>query len=252
MTKDSRDDTVWLSSLGLVDTEEQHIAMLFPASSMKKLAVRKGKNPNMGHPDIDLAFSIFSKSNSMSITSKNKHVTREVLEEYPEPTDIQSIVKVVCPRGNNLHEATWPDGKTALCSMPPKYRNRVWIKRNDFMIVEPIEEGDKVAAEIVNILLPPQIRHLKVKNLWPPEFVQQDPRGERATGKAKAGHGGKGGAATVASSMEVESAAVPAPDDSESEDDMSDLVANNNRRYFEEEPDDDEETESESEDEAEL
>ena len=124
----------------------------------------------------------------------------QVLEEYPEPTDIQSIVKVVCPRGNNLHEATWPDGKTALCSMPPKYRNRVWIKRNDFMIVEPIEEGDKVAAEIVNILLPPQIRHLKVKNLWPPEFVQQDPRGERATGKAKAGHGGKGGAATVASS----------------------------------------------------
>ena len=37
----------WLISLGLVDTEEQHIAMLFPASSMKKLAVRKGKNPNM-------------------------------------------------------------------------------------------------------------------------------------------------------------------------------------------------------------
>lgn len=38
------------------------------------------------------------------------------------------------------------------------------------MIVEPIDEGDKVKAEIVHILAPPQIRHLKKSDLWPVEF----------------------------------------------------------------------------------
>lgn len=183
----------------------------------------------------------------------------QVLEEYPEPTDLQSIVKVVCPRGNNLHEFSWPDGRTALCSMPSKFRNRVWIKRGDYMIVEPIEEGDKVAAEIVNILLPPQIRHLKVKNLWPQEFIPRDPRQEShaAAAAAAAAVGGSGSSVATADGTGAAgidgTAGATAPvveemlaSGSESEDDMSDLVANTNRRYFAEEPD---ETESEEEDE---
>ena len=39
------------------------------------------------------------------------------------------------------------------------------------MIVEPIEEGNKVCAEIVYILFPKQIKYLKDEKLWyVPEF----------------------------------------------------------------------------------
>ena len=51
--------------------------------------------------------------------------------------------------------------------MPTKFRKNVWIKRGDFCIVEPIEEGDKVKAEIVRILYKDQIRHIKAENSWP-------------------------------------------------------------------------------------
>ena len=56
--------------------------------------------------------------------------------------------------------------------MPTKFRKNVWIKRGDFCIVEPIEEGDKVKAEIVRILYKDQIRHIKSENSWP--FKDQD------------------------------------------------------------------------------
>ena len=36
----------------------------------------------------------------------------------------------------------------------------------DYVILDPIEEGDKVKAEIAAILYPEQIRHLKKRNLW--------------------------------------------------------------------------------------
>lgn len=36
----------------------------------------------------------------------------------------------------------------------------------DFVIVEPIAEGNKVQAEIVHILYPRQIKHLKGNGLW--------------------------------------------------------------------------------------
>ena len=37
--------------------------------------------------------------------------------------------------------------------MPTKFRKNVWIKRGDYVLVQPIEEGDKVKAEIVQILM---------------------------------------------------------------------------------------------------
>lgn len=36
----------------------------------------------------------------------------------------------------------------------------------DFVIVEPITEGNKVQAEIIHILYPMQIKHLKDENKW--------------------------------------------------------------------------------------
>lgn len=116
----------------------------------------------------------------MSEATKKKHVTREVLEDYPEPENDQYIVRIFGPRGNNLHEVERDDGSRFLCSMPTKFRKSVWIKRGGFVIVEPIEEGEKVKAEIAHILFPEQIRHLQKRGLWPKAFIEEEVRREDA------------------------------------------------------------------------
>lgn len=81
----------------------------------------------------------------MSEATKRKHVHREVLKgELEVPEENQKIVKVLCSRGNNLHEVQSPDSSKFLISMPTKFRKNVWIKKGDYILVEPIEEGEKV------------------------------------------------------------------------------------------------------------
>jgi len=189
----------------------------------------------------------------MSATTKKKYVTQEALDDYPEPTPEQTIVRVLGARGNNLHEVEWPDGTRALASMPTKFRMTVWIKRGDHIIIEPIDEGDKVQAEIAHVLLPPQIRHLKKKSLWP-VFVQDSLSGAQASAEpaepaepaapdatAVVITGSTGGDANAL----AEAAEGDGEYESESEDDMSDLMANMNHRTFAAEEED---TESDDED----
>ena len=88
----------------------------------------------------------------------------------PPPPPPTPDPQVIAPRGNNLHEATWADGSSHLVSMPTKFRKNVYIKRGDYLIVAPIEEGDKVRAEIVHILATPQVKWLKRQGKWPSAF----------------------------------------------------------------------------------
>jgi len=109
----------------------------------------------------------------MSSATKRKHVTRGVVENFDLPKDDELIVQVVAGRGNNLHEVREHTGDTFLVSMPTKFRKNVWIKRGDFVVVKPIQEGDKVKAEIVTILYKEQIKHIKEQRLWPEGFQQE-------------------------------------------------------------------------------
>lgn len=109
----------------------------------------------------------------MSKATKRKHVTKETLEDYYVPEDGEHIVKILGGRGNNLHEVEAADGTKYLVSMPTKFRKNVWVKRGDFVIVSPIEEGDKVKGEIVYILYKKQIKYLKSERLWPELFNEQ-------------------------------------------------------------------------------
>lgn len=104
---------------------------------------------------------------------------REVLEDFALPEPNQTIVKVVAGRGNNLHEVVNESGDKFLVSMPVKFRKNVWVKRGDFVIIEPIEEGDKVKAEIISILYKQQIKYIKEEGLWPDGFYDE---GERRVG----------------------------------------------------------------------
>lgn len=112
----------------------------------------------------------------MSRATKRKHVTREVLEEHVVPAPQQRIVRVLGSPGNNLHEVETADGSRFLASMPPRFRHHVWIKRGDFLLVDPIEEGAKVKAEMALVLLRPHVRFLQRQGLWPTAFAASPDR----------------------------------------------------------------------------
>jgi len=196
----------------------------------------------------------------MSSTTKKKHVCREVLDEYVLPTGNQEIVRVQAGRGNNLHEVTDAEGKSFLVSMPTKFRKSVWIKRGDFVIVEPIEEGDKVQAEIIVILYRDQIRYIKRENMWPTgfdadEIIEKSPSpfpGGDSTTPTDDDNGAKPSTSGVPSEM------LPPSDDEDEDYDSDDefVVVNPNRPQApvyesssEEEEDSDEEEEDSQEEE---
>ena len=54
--------------------------------------------------------------------------------------------------------------------MPTKFRKNIWVKRGDYILVEPILEGDKVKGEIVKIMNKDSIKYYKENNVWPKEF----------------------------------------------------------------------------------
>ncbi len=160
-----------------------------------------------------------------------KHLTDSVLNDLPEPDETlgQRIARVVGTRGGNMfdivvaplsttstdsstkedtvkHESedkiigglppTLLDNNTQhrthqLAFLPTKFRKLVWIKRNDFVIVQCGEEedtneqsgqGQKDAGGsgfryvITHILYKDQVKHIKTKGLWPedPFFADED------------------------------------------------------------------------------
>ncbi|XP_059618181.1 probable RNA-binding protein EIF1AD [Phlebotomus argentipes] len=113
----------------------------------------------------------------MSRTTKRKHVMREFLmDNFDLPSENQTIVRVVQSRGNYLFDVESPgDEENFLVSMPTKFRKNMWVKRGDFLLVEPIEEGNKVKAEIVKILTPEHIKEFTKANVWPKKFTSKRP-----------------------------------------------------------------------------
>jgi probable RNA-binding protein EIF1AD len=84
-------------------------------------------------------------------------------------------VRIVASKGNNLHEVESANESedNFLVSMPPKFRKNVWIKRGDFVLVEPIEEGDKVKAEIIRMLTTEHQKEFNKHFVWPKRFTKK-------------------------------------------------------------------------------
>ena len=110
----------------------------------------------------------------MSSSTKKKHVMAEVLDEFELPKESETIVRIVGGKGNNLHMVEDASRDQFLVSMPRKFRRSVWVKRGDFVVVQPIEEGDKVKAEIVRVLYKEQIKYIKEEGMWPKGFEGKD------------------------------------------------------------------------------
>lgn len=112
----------------------------------------------------------------MSRVNRQKHVARESdADDFSVPKENQEIVRIVASKGNNLHEVESGNENVGnyLVSMPTKFRRNVWIKRGDFVLVEPIEEGDKVKAEIVRILTPEHVKVFNEEQVWPKKFTKK-------------------------------------------------------------------------------
>ncbi|XP_032939363.1 probable RNA-binding protein EIF1AD [Catharus ustulatus] len=118
----------------------------------------------------------------MSRATKRKHVVQQLLEERVQPGEGQSVVRVLGTPGNNLHEVETAEGTRFLASMPPRFRRHIWIKRGDFLLVDPIQEGSKVKAEISLVLLPPHVRSLQRQGLWPEAFAPLERKNRQGDG----------------------------------------------------------------------
>ena len=86
------------------------------------------------------------------------------------PSENQFIAKIVKPKGNNLHQVIDEKNKEFLVSMPRKFRNIVFVRRGNFVLVDPIEEGNKVRGEIHQILDQESIKHFIEEKIWPEGF----------------------------------------------------------------------------------
>jgi probable RNA-binding protein EIF1AD len=92
------------------------------------------------------------------------------------PSDNQLIVRYVSGKGNNLHEVECPSvdlGAPAkstffLVSMPKKFRQLVWLRKGDCIVIDPIAEGKKVLGEIICVLPLKSVMTLIENGHWPP------------------------------------------------------------------------------------
>lgn len=109
-------------------------------------------------------------------THYRKHLTDKVLHDFPEPTGNESIAKVVATRGGNQFDIILPlDNSPQLAMLPTKFRKLVWLKRNDFVIVQTgggvtddaTHDTGGIRYIINHILYKEQVKHLRQKGLWP-------------------------------------------------------------------------------------
>lgn len=151
-------------------------------------------------------------------THYRKHLTDSIIYDFPEPGDNERIAKVVATRGGNQFDIILPhdrddsveggndddeylsrNQKPQLAILPTKFNKLVWVKRNDFVIVETVADDDKeeesqveqeeiqgekqeqtkvvskkdenihdgIRFMISHILYKDQVKHLQAKGLWP-------------------------------------------------------------------------------------
>jgi probable RNA-binding protein EIF1AD len=183
-------------------------------------------------------------------THYRKHLTDSVLNDFPVPTETERIAKVVATRGGNHFEILLASNdpsderKSVLAMLPTKFRKLVWLKRNDFVIVDTGEvddtedntDAESVAAAaaitgiryiISHILYKDQVRNIQVKGLWPVNDAEFGEQGMEDDEGDAADHAAEDGIVYDTGMQEDDylmvnnnrTGSAPVPDSSDSEDD---------------------------------
>ena len=112
---------------------------------MSKATKRKHVTREVLEGDVRLADGQSIVRVSMCITKVQCNSDLDLLHVYHDRVVLFNInftalflispLKVVCGRGNNLHEVESATGVKFLVSMPTKFRRNVWIKRGRLIIL---------------------------------------------------------------------------------------------------------------------
>ena len=117
------------------------------------------------------------------MSHSRKHV-KNAMDDYPEPKENESIVKVIGRNGGNVLEVEYPNQKRILVFIPSKFKGIIWIKKGNYVIIQANEENTnkgKILGCIEHILVDKQIEHLKEKGLWPNEFKDEEKEEKKKT-----------------------------------------------------------------------
>jgi probable RNA-binding protein EIF1AD len=128
----------------------------------------------------------------MSGAGRKSQYRKAITNEYEndevviDVTRGEEVVKVTGSRGANVFEIERSDGKVGgLCFLPNKFKKVIWVKRNDYVVVESAEgaadEGEVDSAGgirfiIKQILNKNHIKYLKSLDLWPSSFNEDEKR----------------------------------------------------------------------------
>lgn len=101
-----------------------------------------------------------------------KNVTTEFLSGDIEPKDGELIAKIVGNRGGSIFDVELENGASSAAFMPNRFKNMIWVKRNDFVIVVGTQSEDDKAVdfEISHILSGDNIKYLVSIEKWPSLF----------------------------------------------------------------------------------
>jgi len=116
------------------------------------------------------------------MSHSRKHVKAVALEAYPTPMEGQAIVRVFALRGGNILEVEYPNKERILCLLPARFHKTIWVKRGNYVIVEPFSELQnkikskdipaKVKGRVVHVLLHDHVKDLQKTDLWPNEWKE--------------------------------------------------------------------------------
>jgi translation initiation factor 1A len=112
--------------------------------------------------------------------AKKKELQRQ--EEQRAQMEIQ---RVKIPRGNQVigiletrlggskMRVRCFDGKTRICRIPGRLKRKLWVRENDFLLIEPWEFGGDEKGDVLYKYKPNQVKWLKKKGIIK-EAVEED------------------------------------------------------------------------------
>lgn len=121
-------------------------------------------------------------------SSYRKSITDKFSTASPLPASPREVLRIRSCRGANIFEVESANGDIDLALLPNKFKNLIWIKRDDYVLVEtsidaPVNDtssssssstspssSGKIKYIIKTILNRDQIKHIQAEKLWPAEF----------------------------------------------------------------------------------
>jgi translation initiation factor IF-1 len=108
-----------------------------------------------------------------------KSITSAFLDDVV-PNEGEEIFRIASNRGSHIFEIESSMGIKSLAVLPSKFRKLIWIKTNDFVLVDGNEEdkgAEKAKYEIKHIFSRDNMKYLKSQQLWPFENVENEKKG---------------------------------------------------------------------------